>query len=339
MPREELFLVVTAFLLTSSLARADFRFTQSGQVTGTSVARGATHPFVTTTYVKGARLRIDLPDGSYGIIDLDRRLDIQVDPKSRTYFSISFDAIRAGDGAYEQQVGRLGFHPRASGAKALPEMKATGRTQVLLGQPTRELALRLVRITRPGRYPPQRRSIEIESWVAASVSGFAEVRDFYVKLAGMMAWAPVPAGTQKGFVEVTWAALTATGPPGMSLEPAVSVPLMTKGILDLSGTAEETAQLPMVLSYRSTMAAAQDQGADEGQSEAQITPQGPAPQHSSGGGSSPSELDVRTVSYSAERLDPSLFQVPAGYALADSGIRRNWITTLGRNGVLVPFGM
>ncbi len=71
-------LVISFLLLTSALGRAEFKYTQSGQVTG---GRGMpvldTGVTETTTYRKGACLRIDLPNGSYGTVDLNGRREIR----------------------------------------------------------------------------------------------------------------------------------------------------------------------------------------------------------------------------------------------------------------------
>ena len=78
--------LVTTFLC--GLAHADFRYTQSGRFTnggGQAKAAFGIQATQVTIYVKGEFLRIDLPDGGYGIIDLNGHRDIQVDPKTRTY--------------------------------------------------------------------------------------------------------------------------------------------------------------------------------------------------------------------------------------------------------------
>ncbi|MDE3181041.1 MAG: hypothetical protein KGM47_15450 [Acidobacteriota bacterium] len=67
------------------------------------------------------------------------------------------------------------------------------------------MAVNLVIRARANAPPEQSRTCKIGSWVASTVPGFEEVRDFYTKLAGMMSWDPVPTGNLKGFVEVDWA--------------------------------------------------------------------------------------------------------------------------------------
>jgi hypothetical protein len=133
-------LVISFLLLTSALGRADFKYTQSGQVTG---GRGMnvldTGVTETTTYVKGACLRIELPNGSYGIVDLNGHREIQVDPKSRTSSVISFDQVRAKNQA-ELEASRRS-KPKNTGSAIWPKLvlTSTGRKRVFFGQTAQEL--------------------------------------------------------------------------------------------------------------------------------------------------------------------------------------------------------
>lgn len=122
MRKKGLVLCVAALLLTCALGRADFKFAQSGLVTAARGGAKEAQATVVTTCVKGSYLRIDLADGSYGIVDLNGRRDIQIDSTSHTYSIVTFDAIRAADEAYEKQVVGWHFNPRAIGKKQLPNM-------------------------------------------------------------------------------------------------------------------------------------------------------------------------------------------------------------------------
>ena len=84
MPLRAVMLVATLLCIFCGLAHADFKYKQSGQFTnGVAQVKAAlsTQTAQVTVYVQGAFLRIDLPDGTYGIIDLEGRREIQVDPK------------------------------------------------------------------------------------------------------------------------------------------------------------------------------------------------------------------------------------------------------------------
>src|SRR5579862_62770 len=102
-----------AFLLLASTvpARADFKYTETSQMTGGSLlgmmkfaskfARGDAKkqeqdmlaPTSTTHYVKGDRLRTDNADGTTQIIDVGRRRVILIDNNKKTYAEATFDQI------------------------------------------------------------------------------------------------------------------------------------------------------------------------------------------------------------------------------------------------------
>ncbi len=121
-------------------SRADFKYTQSGQFTnGVDKAQSAFDAKATevTIYVKGASLRIDLPDGTYGIIDLESQRDIQIDPKTRTYSVVKFDDIRASNKETSQQ-----FPSHITEDEKLT-VTSTGKTRTLLAQTAQETSIGL----------------------------------------------------------------------------------------------------------------------------------------------------------------------------------------------------
>lgn len=116
--------LLAVFLLLASIApaRADFKYTETSQITGGALvgmvkfasvfARGdakkqekqALQPTTSTHYVKGNRLRTDQPDGTAQIIDLDGRRVIMIDLNNKTYAVATFDEIKA---AIEQAQQRM----------------------------------------------------------------------------------------------------------------------------------------------------------------------------------------------------------------------------------------
>ncbi len=336
----------TTLFSMCALGRADFRYTQSGQLTGGEVeaSRGkdGAQPApatVVTTSVKGSYLRIDLPDGSYGIIDLHERRELQVDPKNRTYSVMTFDEIRARNQAEEQESHAKGrdrpapqFQQKNAGARMTTQVEValTGRTQILLGQTALESKIELVDHPAGGAKSGEQSgapAIEIKSWVAPSVSGFKEVRDFYAKLDSAIGWTPPDLTVPKGTVELLMAQ------EGQGYEQPVWVPLMTKGILDLSATAETSNALPMLLIYGLRAARTQQQhSAAKGNEQRRAAPNGAASGSSTSAASTidslTSGLTVRVTSYSAQTLDQSLFQVPSSYVETQSNPRNMWILAI-----------
>ena len=203
-------------------ARADFKYTDTSQITGGSVksmmkfagvfskqASQATKPMSTTRYVKGNWMRSDDDDGSIQIIDLDQKLIIQIDPKSRSYSQATFDEIRdALKKAAEEQKQKMQKDPKTRDTQVNMNAKigatpgASGR--IVNGQSTNEMKFQIEMEVTAQQQPdgqPQQPSgpvsstmaTNIDSWIAPSVSGYEEVGNFYKKMAKELNWVP-PAG-------------------------------------------------------------------------------------------------------------------------------------------------
>ena len=296
------------FFLICAPVRADFKFTQSGQLTGTDVAASIAkygyhgpRTSVATTFMKGSYLRIDLPDGRYGIIDLKERREIEVDPRKQSYSAISFDDIRAQNRADEQAEQAMVKNAEPKFTTEV-QMASTGRTRVFLGQTAREFRIKLVdKPLAPQKPAEQNRApLEIESWVAPSVPGFSEVSNFYARLAAALGSKPAQLGTPKGVVELMVAE------EDQQLGQPVWVALVTKGILDLGGARRIPNGLPMLQTF-GMMAGrtSQPSGFKWG-------------------------LTVQVTSYSAGSLDESLFRVSSNYVPSRSKPKDMWILSIGQ---------
>ena len=160
-------LAILLILGSAAVARADFKYTESSQVTSGAIvkmvkfasvfARGdakkqerqALEPTSTTHYVKGNRLRIDNADGTSQIVDLDGRRIIMIDNSKKTYSVATFDEIRAAmqqaqRNAQQQMQQAQQQDPRLKDAQAqisvTPTIRVTPGTgsRVILNQPTNE---------------------------------------------------------------------------------------------------------------------------------------------------------------------------------------------------------
>lgn len=297
------------FYLISTPVRADFKFTQSGQLTGTDVAASIAkygyhgpRTTVTTTSVKGSYLRIDLPDGCYGIIDLKERQEIEVDPERQSYSAISFDGIRAQNRADEQAEQALAKNAKPRFTTQI-QTASTGRTRVFLGQTAREFRIKLVDKPLTPQKPAGQNEgpgVEIESWVAPSVRGFSEVSNFYARLAAALGSKAAQLGTPKGVVELMVAE------EDQQQEQPVWVALVTKGILDLVGAPKIPNALPMLQTFGTRAGrTSQPSGFKWG-------------------------LTVQVTAYSAGSLDESLFRVPSNYVPSRSKPKDMWILSIGQ---------
>jgi hypothetical protein len=242
-------------------ARADFRYTDTAQITGGSVksmmkfagvfskqASQATKPMSSTRYVKGNLMRSDDADGSIQIIDLDQKLIIQIDPQSHSYSQATFDEIRnALKKAAEEQKQKMQKDPKTKdtqvnmNAKISATTGATGR--IINGQSTNEMKIQIeMEVTaqqQPDGQPQQQpggpasgtMATNIDSWVSPSVSGYEEVGNFYKKMAKELDWVP---------------------PTGITINPQVS-----QGMQELQKNQAMYKGLPMLQYVSMAMAGAQ----------------------------------------------------------------------------------
>jgi len=320
-------LVATFLCMFCGLAHADFKYTQSGQFTnGLAQVKAVlgTQAAEVTVYVQGAFLRIDLPDGTYGIIDLDGRRDIQIDPKTRTYSIATFDEIRARDKASSEQF------PSHMTQDLSLKVTSTGETRTLLHQTAQDTKLAIQHNSK--------QSLVIDSWIAASVAGFDEVNGFYERLAST-----VRSGTDAarfpavmGVAELMMA--TESSLNSLPVWPAV----MSKGILDLCKVANAPDGLPLLQIYGEYTVppvapeipkGVANPGNADAQTDSRSAGTAPADSEAEGGERSgkqlATEFTLRVTSFSADKLDKGLFQIPTGYKESHLGLREMWIAGIG----------
>ena len=286
-----LILVAMSLIMICVPSHADFKYTQSGQLTnGIAKAKEAfgTQSTEVTIYVKGASLRIDLPDGTYGIVDLEGQRDIQVDPSTRSYSVAKFDDIRERGKAASQQF------PSHITEDIKPTSTSTGKTRTLLGQTAQD--------TNIGLQHNSADSLVIDSWIAPSVGGFKEVSGFYERLAPAVRGMSDPSGTDAarfpGILAVAELIMASElNVNSFAIWPAV----MSKGILDLCRIANAPDGLPLLQIYQ----------------EYSVRP-----------GSDKElgfEFTLRITSFSADSLDKQLFRIPPGYTESHLNVRDMWI--------------
>jgi hypothetical protein len=331
-------LVATFFGMVCGLAHADFRYKQSGQLSnGVANAKAVfgTQAAEITIYVQGPFLRIDLPDGRYGIIDLDGRRDIQVDPKTRTFSIVTFDAIHAGEKATAQQF------PLHITEDLNLTVTSTGKTRTLLDQTAQD-----TRVEIKDPYNPTESSV-IDSWIAPSVDGFNEVKAFYERVASAVRGTPDPSDTDlarfpalQGVVKLMMAA--EVGANSLAVWPAI----MSKGILDLCKVANAPDGLPLLQVYQvfddhmvaPASSETQKGLANQGDANARVDSGSartvPVDSAAPSGAGSHQELGMeftlRITSFSADKLDRGLFQIPPTYTESHVDKRDMWIVGIGQ---------
>jgi hypothetical protein len=263
-------------LLASSVpARADFKYTETSQMTGGSMlammkfaskfARGETkkqekdmlQPTSTTHYVKGDRLRTDNEDGTSLIIDVAGRRVISIDNNKKTYAVATFDQIKAAMEQAAQQAQKQ-MQQNTSQEKAPPQdvqltVKPTikvlpgGAGRTILDQPTNEtnveidLAMQGTATGADAPPPGQPNSatftstVTMDTYVAPNVTGYKEFAQFYRSMGEEISWMKIPSM------------------PGLQIDPRAA-----EGMSELQKNSDALKGFPMLSYVSMTMSATAD---------------------------------------------------------------------------------
>jgi hypothetical protein len=216
--------VLLSLPLVSVPALADFKYTDTSQITGGALmgmanfaakfskdSRAAMQPITTTHYLKGNRLRTDGSDGSIQIIDLDGRRIISIDNQKKTYSVATFEEIKAAmekarrdaEGKMQQEnAGKPAAQAQDAQLQVTPKITVLpgSDTRVILGQPTNETKVKMdmeMQAQNNGQAPSTsgqpnslRFTITMDTYVAPNVAGYQEIGEFYKKMAKEVNWVP-----------------------------------------------------------------------------------------------------------------------------------------------------
>lgn len=175
--------------------RADFSYEQTTKITGGSLVRmmrmipgggKALEPQVQSVLIKGNRMATVSPK-DIQIVDLDKETMTHVDLDKRTYAVITFAEFREAMLAMQQKMQKQTKQETSMDFKL--DVKDTGKTQMIRNLNTKEMLLTIsaeMKDTKSG----QTGTMEIQSdmWMAKSIPGYQEVRDFQVRYAQKLAY-------------------------------------------------------------------------------------------------------------------------------------------------------
>ena len=341
-----------ALLCGSVVARADFKYTQSGKITGGMMAgvmkfagafsKQAREPVETTYYVKGNRMRTDEAMGRAKIIDLDARHIIDIDGQHKTYSIVSFDDMKAAiESAKEKQTKMKG---NSQDVKMVPkfDVTQTESTKELLGQTTHEVKVKIEMQYQSDDPEKQKQmqgmstTITSDMWIAPDVKGYDEVRQFHERMAKELDWLPGEIfgnnpQTAEGMAELRKNAATLNGLPLLQYI-SMGMAGMAQGASTGSqesqgqqgGTTSESGSAQTPSSTPTTPGGALAKGLggmfggfgrkkkQQSTEDQTQSSQGGSAQAGSGSGSL-MDMTSEVTEYSADPLDGSLFEIPAGY--------------------------
>lgn len=213
--------IAVVTVVAAGTSRADFKYTQQSKVTGGALvgvtktlgvfsknARQLTEPQISTTMVRGNRLRTEQATGTVDIIDLDGRRFIHIDTMKKTYTVQTFEQLKqqlvqAQEKMKAEQAKAAAKHGDAQSITMVPkfDMQATGATRTVMNIPAKEMKMRvdmLMKSTDPKTEADLEKS-NMSTWMTAdswygTIPGYDEVRQFYMKMAKELDWLPGSVG-------------------------------------------------------------------------------------------------------------------------------------------------
>jgi len=205
-------------LVTPTLLFADFSYQQTTQITGGSMlsmlrmagtlssqARKAGDPIVSTVYLKGNRLANVSPD-NVEIIDLDQETITRIDTAKHTYTVTTFQQMREQMAKAQQEMEKRQAERPAPKPATDPNadkvnmsfdvhVRRTGTARQVSGLSTTEAILTMLMVaTDKTTNQSGNMAITNDMWVVPEIPGYAQVRDFYMRMATKMGSAPSAVG-------------------------------------------------------------------------------------------------------------------------------------------------
>ncbi len=196
---------------------ADFTYEQSSKITGGMMAgmmkvagvfsKAAREPIVSTISVKGDRM-VNQTRDSAQVIDLGRETITEINFKNKTYSSITFaqmtEALREASRKMQEARAKDG---KKADLTFKASVKETGQSKQIQGMNARQMIL-VLDVEGADKQTGEAGAMQVvgDMWLAPSVAGYEEVRNFYTKLGQKLAWTPgglgmMTANAQPGMVE------------------------------------------------------------------------------------------------------------------------------------------
>lgn len=332
---------VVAALSASSLF-ADFSYQQKTTITGGMAAaamkvagvfsKQAREPVVSTVSVKGDKLA-HRSTNSVSITDLGSQTITTIDLQKKTYSVMTFEEMKrmmeeATAKAQQKDTGNMTFKVSAD---------PTGKTRQIDGLDTKELIVKMqAESTDQKSGQSGSMFINLDIWLAPSVAGYQEVREFYRRMAASLDWTPGSqsamgsAGLGKGMAEAFKEIGKLDGVPvfqTMSITGAAQP--------DAAGSGSAAQQQPPPQQQQEQQQAARPSltGALGGrfglgrkkQEDTSSSSTGSGNAQGSGSQSTPGSLMDSTTElsgFSAATLDAAQFEIPAGFKKVEPAQRR-----------------
>lgn len=334
--------VVVGVAMFGIAAQADFSYEQTSKMTGGAVAgamrmagvfsKTAREPFQSTVMVKGNRLATVSRD-HVSVIDLDRETMTAIDMEKKTYATVTFAEMAE---AMKRMAEKMSQNNASPGGDATfrADVKQTGATRVISGFNTKETVLTLT-VDGTDKKSGQKGSMDMQMdmWIAPTIPGYSEVKDFYQRMAQKVAWnpaasalGPMMAQHAKGMGELTKEMAKLEGVPVLQItkvgiagdgmtQTAEAPPPPAPAASDVAQTAAQTAALSKLGTLGSLAGGFGGFGRKK-------KPAEPEPQQASQPAGALMEMTTELTSFSSAPVDASKFEVPAGFKQVENDMKK-----------------
>jgi hypothetical protein len=311
-----------------------------------SQARHAGDPIVSTIYLKDNRLANVSPE-TIEIIDLDKETITQIDVQKKTYTVMTFDQMKQAiasaraqmqQQAAQQPAAQPASNPDAQNVKMSFDVKVrnTGAQKEISGLESSESILTMtMNATDTQTQQTGSMAITNDMWMVPEVPGYDQVRDFYKRFAAKMADATIGLGYDfSKMLAQNPGANQALSDMAGEMQKLKGVPIMQ---VMRMGTTVNGQPLPaaseaptpadsgpatpsagqVAKAGMSSMISSKLGGFGFGKKKKDPPPDQPADQNAAAGQPPTSailmETQITTSNFSSAPVDPSHFDVPAGY--------------------------
>lgn len=173
--------------------------------TFSSKARKVGDPIVSTVYLKGNRFA-NVSADSIEIIDLDKETVTHIDTVKRTYTVITFQQMKEQMAKAQQEMEKQQAAHPASTPASKPDadnvkmsfdvhVRKTGAEKQVSGLATSEAIMTMMmNATDQNTKQTGAMAITNDMWLVPEIPGYTEVRDFYIRMASKMGTMPAGAG-------------------------------------------------------------------------------------------------------------------------------------------------
>ncbi len=312
-----------------------------------SQAKKAGDPVVSTVYLKGNR-KATVSADAIDIVDLDKETMTHIDTVKKTYSVVTFQQLRdQWEAAKKKMEQNQAQHPEPQQPADTPKdqdvkmsfdvkVRKTGVSRQVSGLSTSEAILTMtMNATDQKTQQTGAMAVTNDMWMVPEIPGYSEVREFDKRLAVKLAWTMRGSGMDysKMFAQNPGAteAIADMGKEMQKLEGVPVKQVMRMGMTANGQPLPAASEAPLPPDNSPAMPSAGDVAKQSAASvltshfglggfgKKKQDPPPPAPAQNSGSNPPPAtagilmESDTTTTNFSSNPVDPSHFDVPAGF--------------------------